>query len=139
MAQWFKTDITNLGHLERELLERLWKLGEGSVAAVHEELSGRLAYTTVMTTLDRLYKKGILVRRKEGRAFFYSAHFSREEFQQKLVKKALDQLLSEHDKQTTPLMAYLVEGFREHDERLLDELERMIRQSRDLARQKRGS
>src|SRR5207302_3169144 len=123
MAQWFKTDVTNLGHLERELMERLWQLDEASVAAVHEQLAGRLAYTTVMTTLDRLYKKGILQRRKQGRAFFYTPQFSREEFQQKLVKKAMDQLLSEHKKQTAPLMAYLVESFREYDVRLLDELE----------------
>ena len=139
MSQWFKNqsgapDATNLGYLERELMEHVWKLDEASVATVHEQLSGRLAYTTVMTTLDRLYKKGILQRRKQGRAFFYSARFSREEFKHSMVKKALNYLLEEHNAETAPLMAYLVETFKEHDVRLLDELEQMIRQSRQRSK-----
>src|SRR6185312_10459220 len=70
MSKWFKTDssapdVTGLGFLERELMEHVWKLNEASVSDVHEALAGRLAYTTIMTTLDRLYKKGILHRRKQ--------------------------------------------------------------------------
>src|ERR1700757_3179963 len=98
MSKWFTKDgpdvpDTNLGFLERELMEHVWTLDEASVALVHEQLGGRLAYTTIMTTLDRLYKKGILQRRKQGRAFYYSARFSREQFKQSLVKKALNYLL----------------------------------------------
>jgi predicted transcriptional regulator len=141
MTQWFKSgahapDATNLGFLERELMEHVWKLDQVSVADVHEQLSGRLAYTTIMTTLDRLFKKGILQRRKQGRAFIYSARFSREQFKQSLVKKAMSYLLEEHNKETAPLMAYLVETFKEHDARLLDELELMIQQSRERSRRK---
>jgi predicted transcriptional regulator len=141
MGQWFNNktgvaDATNLGHLERELMEHVWKLDEVSVSTVHEQLGGRLAYTTIMTTLDRLFKKGVLQRRKQGRAFMYSARFSREQFKQSLVKKALDYLLQEHNKETAPLMAYLVETFKEHDARLLDELERMIQQSRERGKRK---
>ncbi len=141
MDQWFKSsasapDATNLGFLERELMEHVWKLDEVSVTDVHEQLDGRLAYTTVMTTLDRLFKKGILQRRKQGRAFIYSARFTREQFKQSLVKKALSFLLEEHNKETAPLMAYLVETFKEHDARLLDELELMIQQSREKSRRK---
>jgi predicted transcriptional regulator len=135
MSQWFKTattpDVTNLGFLERELMEHVWKLDEVSVTDVHDQLAGRLAYTTIMTTLDRLFKKGILQRRKQGRAFIYSARFTREQFKQGMVKKALSYLLEEHNKETAPLMAYLVETFKEHDARLLDELERLIQQSRE--------
>ncbi len=135
MSQWFKTattpDVTNLGFLERELMEHVWKLDEVSVTDVHDQLAGRLAYTTIMTTLDRLFKKGVLQRRKQGRAFIYSARFSREQFKQGMVKKALSYLLEEHNKETAPLMAYLVETFKEHDARLLDELERLIQQSRE--------
>ena len=134
MAQWLKpgdsSAVSNLGHLERELMEHVWELEEASVSDVHDGLGARLAYTTIMTTLDRLYKKGILARRKQGRAFLYSARFSREEFKQNLVRKAMDFLIAEHREHTTPLMAYLVETFKEHDARLLDELEKMIQQSR---------
>ena len=134
MGEWLKSktkpDTTNLGHLERELMDHVWTLAEASVSAVHEKLDGRLAYTTVMTTLDRLYKKGILERRKQGRAFLYSPRFSQQEFKQSLTKKALDFLIEEHKKETAPLMAYLVETFKDHDARLLDELEQMIQQSR---------
>ena len=134
MSKWLKpnaaSDAAKLGHLERELMEHVWELKEASVSDIQEGLSGRLAYTTIMTTLDRLFKKGILDRRKQGRAFVYFARFSREEFKQNLVRRALDFLISEHREGTAPLMAYLVETFKEHDARLLDELEQMIQQSR---------
>src|SRR3954467_15847487 len=104
MSKWFKTDssepdVTGLGFLERELMEHVWKLNEASVSDVHEALGGRLAYTTIMTTLDRLYKKSILQRRKQGRAFIYAASVSREQFKQNLVQKAMSYLLAEHSKE----------------------------------------
>jgi predicted transcriptional regulator len=120
----------DLGFLERETMEHVWKLGESSVAQVHDELKGRLAYTTVMTTLDRLYKKGLLQRRKQGRAFIYTAKLSKGEFKESLIKKALRFLLEENKNEPVPLMANLVETFREHDTRLLDELEKLIQKSK---------
>src|SRR5436190_20635946 len=70
-----------LGKLERQVLEETWRLGEVSVRDVHRAFTQRVAYTTLMTTLDRLYKKKLLVRRKDGRAFLYSAVVSRDEFE----------------------------------------------------------
>ena len=58
-------------------MEAVWRDGELRVRDVHERFQARLAYTTVMTTMDRLYKKGLLERRKEGRAFVYSARVTR--------------------------------------------------------------
>lgn len=60
--------------LELECLKALWKLGEASVKDVRGELApGRnLAYTTVMTLLERLARKGAATRRKEGRMFIYA-------------------------------------------------------------------
>ena len=75
-----------IGKLEREVMEEVWRRGESSVRAVHEALGGRVAYTTVMTTLDRLYKKGLLDRRKEGRAFVYAARVSAEEFERSIAR-----------------------------------------------------
>ena len=62
-----------LGPLEINVMELLWARGESNVHHVVDQLSRPLAYTTVMTTLDRLFKKGLLKRRKVDRAFLYSA------------------------------------------------------------------
>ena len=62
-----------LGKLEREVLEQIWQRREVSVRDVYLQFEERIAYTTLMTTLDRLYKKRLLHRRKDGRAFLYAA------------------------------------------------------------------
>lgn len=66
--------------LELECLKTLWKIGEASVKDVREDLaaSRALAYTTVMTLLDRLTRKGAAARRKVSRQFLYSAVLPRE-------------------------------------------------------------
>src|SRR5260370_15772022 len=61
-----------LGKLERQVLEETWRRGEVSVREIYLVFDERIAYTTLMTTLDRLFRKQILDRRKDGRAFFYS-------------------------------------------------------------------
>jgi hypothetical protein len=62
-------DLPELGHLEGRVMDILWTQGESSVQAVIDRLERPLAYTTVMTTLDRLFKKGLLNRRKRARAY----------------------------------------------------------------------
>jgi predicted transcriptional regulator len=66
--------------LELEVMKVLWTEGESSVAEVQTALhySKPLAYTTVMTLLDRLTRKGAVTRRKQGRGFRYTPVFSRE-------------------------------------------------------------
>jgi predicted transcriptional regulator len=66
---------------EFELMEILWPLGEASVKDVWKRLNParRLAYTTVMTVLDKMHRKGILAQRKKGKAFLYTPVLSREE------------------------------------------------------------
>jgi predicted transcriptional regulator len=61
-------------------LKTLWSLGEGSVSQVREAVANTkpLAYTTVMTILDRLARKNAVSRRKVGRAFVYAPSISRE-------------------------------------------------------------
>ena len=61
-----------LGKLERQVMEETWRLGEVSVRDIHRVFEERIAYTTLMTTLDRLFKKKLLERRKDGRAFVYA-------------------------------------------------------------------
>ncbi len=62
-------------------MEILWPLGEASVKDVWKRLSPahRLAYTTVMTVLDKMHRKGILAQRKRGKAFLYTPVLSKEE------------------------------------------------------------
>jgi predicted transcriptional regulator len=78
--------------LELECLKALWGMGEGSVRDVREVLVGNrnLAYTTVMTVLDRLEKRGSVTRRKQGRSFVYEPKVSKEALRRFAVKELLD-------------------------------------------------
>src|ERR1017187_833369 len=78
-----RTNPPVLGPLEIAVMEILWERGESNVHDVIEKLGRPLAYTTVMTTLDRLYKKGLLSRHKSERAFLYSTRQTRLEWEQK--------------------------------------------------------
>src|SRR4029077_8079976 len=71
----------SLGTLEREVMTLVWKDGEISVREACDRLGSAVAYTTVMTTHDRLFKKGLLALRKIGRAFMYHATATRGELE----------------------------------------------------------
>src|SRR5690349_15967243 len=75
-----KNPAKELGPLEIAVMDILWDCGECNVHDVVPRLNRTLAYTTVMTTLDRLYKKGLLNRRKWERAFLYSPRWTRTEW-----------------------------------------------------------
>ncbi len=115
-----------LGPLEAAVMEVLWNNSEANVRDVVQHLERPLAYTTVMTTLDRLYKKGFLSRRKEERAFFYVARLSRQEWEQKRAGSFLASFLSGPQPSGELLISCLVDAVGTHDEALLDELERQI-------------
>jgi predicted transcriptional regulator len=72
---------------EYELMEILWPLGEASVKDIWSRVKSErsLAYTTVMTVLEKMYRKGILARRKKGKAYLYSSALSREEARKGIV------------------------------------------------------
>jgi BlaI family penicillinase repressor len=80
--------------LELECLKALWALGEGTVRDVREVLVGQrnLAYTTVMTVLDRLEKRGGVSRRKDGRSFVYQPRATQEALRKYAVKELVDTL-----------------------------------------------
>ena len=119
-----------LGHLERTLMEILWTQGEGSVHDVIDKLRRPLAYTTVMTTLDRLFKKGFLNRRKPERAFLYAPRLSRQEWDRKRADDLVSGFLTGPRPSSELLISSLVEAVGQHDEALLDELEKKIRMRR---------
>ena len=119
-----------LGRLERQVLEETWRRGETSVRDIVISFNEQVAYTTVMTTLDRLYKKRLLKRRKDGRAFIYSPLVTRAEFEQGIAEDVIDGLLGSGAGGVEPVLACIVDAVSEHDRELLDELDRLIKEKR---------
>ncbi|ANH40443.1 Transcriptional regulator BlaI [Nocardioides dokdonensis FR1436] len=82
-----------LGQLEAAVMDRLWSWDRSaSVRDVLEDLTKErpLAYTTVMTVMDNLHRKGLLLREKRGRAFVYRAASSRERHTAELMERAME-------------------------------------------------
>jgi len=85
-----------------------------------------------MTTLDRLYKKGVLVRRPSGRAFLYSAAVTRPQLQAQIAGRVLAGLLQSRDEATVPVLSNLVDSVSAQDggADLLETLEALVREKR---------
>jgi predicted transcriptional regulator len=125
-----------LGKLERQVLEEAWLRREVSVRDIFVVFEERIAYTTLMTTLDRLFRKQILDRRKDGRAFVYSPAVSREEFEHGIREDVIDSLLGRGAEGVEPILACIVDTVSDRDRELLDELDRLIKEKRRELRQK---
>jgi predicted transcriptional regulator len=125
-----------LGKLEREVMNITWQRGEICVRDVFQAFEERIAYTTLMTTLHRLYKKGVLDRRKLGRAFLYSPRVSPIEFEQGIARDLIQGLLGRAEDGVEPLLACIVDAVSEHDRAFLDSLDRLIREKKQELRRK---
>jgi predicted transcriptional regulator len=112
-----------LGSLEREVLDLVCETGGGTVREICNQLSRPLAYTTVMTTLDRLYKKDLLLRQKEGRGYRY-AH--RTVGQNDQSRRSTNLSVRSNSVSPIPLVSYLLDSVGTYDEELLQELEKKI-------------
>lgn len=123
-------EIRELGPLEKAVLEALWTINEGSVNDVAPRLNRPLAYTTVMTTLDRLFKKGILVRRLVERAYIYSPRYSQSEWELRRAGHLVTGFLSGSKPERDMLISCFVDRVGGYDEALLDDLERKIQEKR---------
>jgi predicted transcriptional regulator len=121
---------TSLGFLELDVMEVLWAGGQWSVRDVAQRLERKLAYTTVMTTLDRLFKKGLLERMKSERAFLYSPALSRSDWERKRAGDLLADLLAGSQPSRELLLSSLVDAVSDHDAQLLEQLEEKIRNKR---------
>jgi predicted transcriptional regulator len=118
------------GELEVRVLESLWRRGEpASVRGVREDFP-EAAYTTLMTTLDRLYRKGVLERERSGRAFVYRPRHTRPELEALLAANAIDAFLRNDAAALRPALSFLVDAFGQRDQALLDELEALVRERR---------
>ncbi len=121
-----------LGELESKVMECLWGAPGSSVKGIWERLSSErserpLAYTTIMTTMDRLYQKGLLRRVKVGKAFLYEPRFSREEFEEIVTEEVLRGLASSANEF---LMSAFLDLLSRRDPDSLSRLEEMIQQKR---------
>lgn len=133
------TAAATLGPLELELMQILWSRGESNVRDVACRLNRSLAYTTVMTTLDRLYKKGFLDRRMPDRAFVYSPRFSHQEWERRRAESVVAGWLAGTSPARELLFSSLLDAVGEHDAKLLDELEKKIRRKRrEMQRRERS-
>jgi predicted transcriptional regulator len=119
-----------LGKLERQVLEETWRLGEVSVRDIYRAFDERIAYTTLMTTLDRLFKKNLLERRKDGRAFVYAAVLSQADIDQGIKEDVIDGLLGHGADGVGPVLACIVDTISERDRELLDELDRLVQEKK---------
>ena len=111
------------------MLHELWSHGSATVRELLADGKIHQAYTTVMTTVDRLYKKGLLDRVAEGRAFRYTPRHTPEELQRVTALESIQQLLGSGDASALPL-SYLVEALSTHDAQLLDELQLLVEKKR---------
>lgn len=118
-----------LGSLERAVMEVVW----GSSAVTAREVCDRLtgagerAYTTVMTTLDRLHRKGLLTREKDGLAWRYTAGLSKESFDRALAGSLASDIIATHGENA---LAAFVDAAAEVDDALLDRLRQLIESRR---------
>ena len=121
---------SSLGTLEARVMNVVWTRGESSVRDVCEEIERPLAYTTVMTTLERLFKKGLLIRCKSGRAFLYSPAMDRDEWERRRAGGLVAAFLEGRNGSRELLLSSLLDAISNHDAALLHELERKIRRRR---------
>jgi predicted transcriptional regulator len=126
------------GPLEIRVLEALW--GRPSSVCVRDlqpDFPG-VAYTTLMTTLDRLYRKGTLLRSKSGRAFYYTPKATREQLVTELAESTFATILHGDHTAARPILSMFVDSVGRRDEALLDELEALVRARRDELKGRRS-
>lgn len=125
---------TNLGPLETQAMEILWTGGECKVRDVMKALNRHLAYTTVMTTLDRLFRKKLVSRRKCVRAYVYSPRITCQEWKDAVTRDLLDKLMAGPQVSREVLIECLMEAVGQQDATLADEIARIANEKcADLA------
>lgn len=86
--------VRGFGELEADIMDRIWNRGDAAVTVreVFDEIAEerRIAYTTVMSTMDNLHTKGWLERDRDGRAYRYWPTLNREQHTAQLMREALD-------------------------------------------------
>jgi predicted transcriptional regulator len=117
-----------LGKLEAEVMQILWRQPGQAVSEVEARLRNKreIARTTVLTTLDRMHRKGYLTRERQGKAFVYTPRYTREQFEREMAQEVLGALLGGIGE---PILSTFVELIGEDDGKL-DRLEALIKERR---------
>lgn len=127
----FKLDKSGLeqalGTLEARVMEVIWDATEPvaveDVRSALEQRGYKSAYTTIMTTMSRLYDKGLLQREQRGRAYYYWPALSRSELSRNLSRRVIDGLLANF---AEPAISYFVEAVGDEYPEQLDLLARVV-------------
>jgi predicted transcriptional regulator len=125
MSSASRLRIFSLGPLEQRLLSALWRRGSATVRELIDYGDTPRAYTTVMTTLNRLYKKKLLDRILQARAFRYIPCYTQPELEREMANGIIRHLLDVSTSASLPLSC-LVETISKHDVRLLDDLQHLV-------------
>jgi len=125
-----------LGPLERHIHQAVWTRGSATVREVLEDGTIWQTYSTIMTTMDRLFRKGLLGRVLEGKAFRYRARHSPEEMERLAAMSGIRQLLG--SEYASLHLSYLVEAVGAQDEKMLDELQTLVECQRMELQLKKG-
>ena len=121
-----RKSLDDLGELQRAVLETIWELGEANVHQVRERLAAKkqLAYTTVLSVMQKLEKAGWLEHRAEGRSYVYVPTQTRDQAGAGSVRRFLNRIFAGD---TVAMFQHLIrEGDLDADE--LGELKRLIEQ-----------
>jgi predicted transcriptional regulator len=137
LARLFTNEKTGrqhaLGELECAVLESVWSLKEATVHDVLGRMERPLAYTTIMTTLDRLYRKGLLVRLKRGRAFVYAPACTKQEVQRVIARELVNEISADPLHSKNFLLSFLIDSVDPQDAEALSKLETAVREKRRQA------
>ncbi len=114
-----------LGELEADIMEIIWKLKEASGRQVYDELKQKrdIAYTTIMTVIGRLTKKGILKRTQINSVYLFKPVLSKNDFTSNSVKQIMKKLLNDF---SIPAMNHFVDFLDDEDPDKIEELARII-------------
>jgi|SRR5579859_7299451 len=125
--------ISELGELEQRVMDAMWQARRATVHDICRQMQKSRAYTTIMTTLDRLHKKGLLSRTREGRSFVYVPAVDRNALAEQKTRRFWDLTLA-HGVDQRPVLSCFIDTVTEHDVAALDQLEELIRNKRKQLR-----
>jgi len=120
--------LDTLGHLQRAAMDIVWELGEASVHEVRDRMKRekKLAYTTVLTAMQKLEKAGWLQHKNKGKVYIYSPTRSREEAGARSVRKFIERMF---EGDAVLMFQHLMEEDKLKEEELV-ELRKMIDRKR---------
>ncbi len=125
--------VRTLGDLEAEVMNIVWSCSSVTVKDVNDRLSRERAYNTVQTTLDRLYRKDLLVREKQSHAFVYRPRLERAEYHRRLMSGFFRELLQS---ERASVLAAFIDTAAAADIRNLERLEELIQTKRLVDRKR---